>query len=59
MVGGRSEMAAKRAFPKSKSNNVLGQRRKSAKMFRIDRNPPISNNDQQTLRDAESRHPPG
>ena len=42
-------MAAKRAFPKAKSDNVFGQPRKSAKMFRAGLYARVSANDQQTL----------
>src|SRR5579872_3089490 len=42
-------MAAKRAQPKAKSDNVFGQARKSAKMFRAGLYSRISTNDQQTL----------
>src|SRR5271169_5202056 len=42
-------MAAKRAFPKTKSDNVFGQARKSAKMFRAGLYARVSTNDQQTL----------
>jgi DNA invertase Pin-like site-specific DNA recombinase len=42
-------MAAKRDFPKSKSDNVFGQARKSAKMFRAGLYARVSTNDQQTL----------
>ena len=42
-------MAAKRAFPKAKSNNVFGQARKPAKMFRAGLYARVSTNDQQTL----------
>jgi putative DNA-invertase from lambdoid prophage Rac len=42
-------MAAKRAFPKAKSDNVFGQRRKPAKMFRAGLYARVSTNDQQTL----------
>ena len=49
-------MAAKRAFPKTKSDNVFGQARKPAKMFRAGLYARVSTNDQQTLSDAESRH---
>src|SRR5204862_6757866 len=49
MVGGHSSMAAKRAFPKAKSDNVFGQARKSAKMFRAGLYARVSTNDQQTL----------
>src|SRR3954468_23146210 len=42
-------MAAKRAFPKAKSDNVFGQARKSAKMFRAGLYARVSTNDQQTL----------
>ena len=42
-------MAAKRAFPKAKSDNVFGQARKPAKMFRAGLYARVSTNDQQTL----------
>jgi DNA invertase Pin-like site-specific DNA recombinase len=42
-------MAAKRAFPKAKSANVFGQRRKQPKMFRAGLYARVSTNDQQTL----------
>src|ERR1044072_2718159 len=42
-------MAAKRAFPKVKSDNVFGQVRKPAKMFRAGLYARVSTNDQQTL----------
>ena len=42
-------MAAKRAFPKGKSDSVFGQARKSAKMFRAGLYARVSTNDQQTL----------
>jgi predicted site-specific integrase-resolvase len=42
-------MAAKRAFPKAKSDNVFGQARKSAKMLRAGIYARVSTNDQQTL----------
>jgi putative DNA-invertase from lambdoid prophage Rac len=42
-------MAAKRAFPKAKSDNVFGHARKSAKMFRVGVYARVSTNDQQTL----------
>ena len=42
-------MAAKRAFPKTKSGNVFGQARKPAKMFRAGLYARVSTNDQQTL----------
>src|ERR1035438_6336105 len=42
-------MAAKRAFPKTKSDNVFGQARKSAKMFRAGLYARVSTNDQQTI----------
>src|SRR5664279_1205139 len=42
-------MAAKRAFPKAKSDNVFGQARKSAKLFRAVLYARVSTNDQQTL----------
>src|SRR5689334_19603591 len=42
-------MAVKRAFPKAKSDNVFGQARKSAKMFRAGLYARVSTNDQQTL----------
>ena len=49
MLGCRSEMAAKRTFPKAKSDNVFGQARKSAEMFRAGLYARVSINDQQTL----------
>jgi putative DNA-invertase from lambdoid prophage Rac len=42
-------MAAKRAFPKAKSDNVFGQRRRPSKMFRVGLYARVSTNDQQTL----------
>jgi putative DNA-invertase from lambdoid prophage Rac len=42
-------MAAKRASQKAKSDNVFGQARKSAKMFRAGLYARVSTNDQQTL----------
>ena len=42
-------MAAKRAFPKAKTDNVFGQARKPAKMFRAGLYDRVSMNDQQTL----------
>src|ERR1700704_3943032 len=42
-------MAAKRASPKAKSDNVFGQRRKPLKMFRAGLYARVSTNDQQTL----------
>src|ERR1700682_1110862 len=42
-------MAAKRAFPKAKSADVIGQARKAAKMFRAGLYARVSTNDQQTL----------
>src|SRR5688572_22406390 len=42
-------MAAKRAFPKTKSHNVFGHARKPAKMFRTGLYARVSTNDQQTL----------
>src|SRR5512133_3975061 len=42
-------MAAKRAFPKAKSDNVFGQARKQSKMFRAGLYARVSTNDQQTL----------
>jgi DNA invertase Pin-like site-specific DNA recombinase len=42
-------MAAKRASPRSKSNNVFGQARKQPKMFRAGLYARVSTNDQQTL----------
>ncbi len=42
-------MAAKRAFPKAKSDNVFGQRRKPEKMLRAGLYARVSTNDQQTL----------
>src|SRR5258707_681152 len=49
MVRCHSEMAAKRAFPKAKTDNVFGQARNSAKMFRAGLYARVSTNDQQTL----------
>jgi DNA invertase Pin-like site-specific DNA recombinase len=42
-------MPAKQAFPKAKSDNVFGQRRKQPKMFRAGLYARVSTNDQQTL----------
>src|SRR5438477_5883594 len=42
-------MAAKRPFSRSKSDNVFGQARKPAKMFRAGLYARVSTNDQQTL----------
>src|SRR5580658_82787 len=42
-------MLAKQALPKGKSNNVFGQARKPAKMFRAGLYARVSSNDQQTL----------
>src|SRR4051794_41975961 len=42
-------MAAKWAFPKATSEDVFGQARKSAKMFRAGLYARVSTNDQQTL----------
>src|SRR3977135_160546 len=42
-------MAAKRASPKAKSDNVFGQARKPGKMFRAGLYARVSTNDQQTL----------
>ena len=42
-------MPIKRAFPKAKSDNVFGQRRKPAKVFRAGLYARVSTNDQQTL----------
>jgi putative DNA-invertase from lambdoid prophage Rac len=42
-------MAAKRAFPKAKSNYVFGQARRPVKMFRAGLYARVSTNDQQTL----------
>jgi putative DNA-invertase from lambdoid prophage Rac len=42
-------MAVKRAFPKAKSDNVFGQRRKPEKMLRAGLYARVSTNDQQTL----------
>src|SRR5271165_1097704 len=42
-------MAAKQAFPKPKSDDVFGQRRKLSKMFRVGLYARVSTNDQQTL----------
>jgi putative DNA-invertase from lambdoid prophage Rac len=39
-------MAAKQAFPKTKSGNVFGQARKAAKMFRVGLYARVSTNDQ-------------
>jgi hypothetical protein len=44
-------MPAKRVFPKTKSHNVFGQTRKSAKMFRAGLYARVSTNDQQTVTD--------
>ena len=44
-----SEMAAKRAFPTAKSDNVFGHARKPAKMFRAGLYARVSTSDQQTL----------
>ena len=49
MVGRHPEMAAKRASPKAKSDNVFGQARKPTKMFRAGLYARVSTNDQQTL----------
>src|SRR5437773_6126247 len=49
MLGGPCEMAAKQTFPKTKSGNVFGQRRKPSKMFRAGLYARVSTNDQQTL----------
>ena len=43
------KMAGKRASPKAKSNNVFGQARKPAKMFRAGLYARVSTNDQRTL----------
>ena len=43
------EMPRKRASPKAKSDNVFGQARKPAKMFRAGLYARVSTNDQQTL----------
>ena len=48
-LGDISEMAAKRAFPKAKSDHVFGQRRKPSKMFRVGLYARVSTNDQQIL----------
>jgi putative DNA-invertase from lambdoid prophage Rac len=45
----RCEMAAKRAFPKAKCDNVFGQARKPAKMVRAGLYARVSTTDQQTL----------
>src|SRR6202030_2385092 len=45
----RSEMPIKRAFAKSNSDNVFGQARRPAKMFRAGLYARVSTNDQQTL----------
>ena len=42
-------MAVKRASPKAKSENVFGQARRPAKMFRAGLYARVSTNDQQTL----------
>jgi predicted site-specific integrase-resolvase len=42
-------MAAKRAFPKAKSDHGFGQSRKPSKMFRAGLYARVSTNDQQTL----------
>src|SRR6266849_4083149 len=42
-------MPAKQAFPRAKSGNVFGQRRKPSKMFRAGLYARVSTNDQQTL----------
>src|SRR5437762_339163 len=42
-------MPAKRDFPKAKSHNVFGQRRKQPKMFRAGLSARVSTDDQQTL----------
>src|ERR1039458_712958 len=42
-------MAAKRAFPKEKSDSLFGQARKPAKMFQAGLYARVSTNDQQTL----------
>ena len=42
-------MPINRAFPKAKSDNVFGQARKTAKMFRVGLYARVSTNDQQTL----------
>src|SRR5258705_5294985 len=42
-------MLIKRAFPKSKSDNVFGQARRPAKMLRAGLYARVSTNDQQTL----------
>ena len=44
-----SEMAAKRALEKAKSERVFGQRRKHPKMFRVGLYSRVSTHDQQTL----------
>src|SRR2546421_10682264 len=45
----RCEMAAKRAFPKAKCDNVFGQVRRPAKMVRAGLYARVATNDQQTL----------
>src|SRR5687767_6526392 len=42
-------MAAKRAFPRAKPDNVFGQARRPTKMFRAGLYARVSTNDQQTL----------
>jgi hypothetical protein len=42
-------MAAKRAFPKAKSDDVCGQARKPSQMFRAGLYARLSTNDEQTL----------
>jgi hypothetical protein len=42
-------MPIKRVFPKAKSDNVFGQRRKPSKMFRAGLYARVSTNDRQTL----------
>src|SRR5258708_29433500 len=42
-------MAVKRAFPKAKSDDVFGQRRKPSQMFRVGLYARVSTPDQQTL----------
>jgi hypothetical protein len=43
------EMPIKRAVPKAKSDNVFGQARRPAKMFRAGLYARVSTNDQQTM----------
>ena len=53
IIGGHgkvtSKMPRKRAFPKAKSDNVFGQARRPAKLFRAGLYARVSTNDQQTL----------